>query len=121
MAGTESFLLTKSGATHEALSLAAANVILYGSLGYGYFHFLNLGETARRIRILREIESAPEGLSHQEILQRYSAAAIVERRLGRLLTTGQIVLRDGRYHVARKEVVRMARLVRLLRLSLLGR
>ena len=35
-----------------------ANLAIYGALGYGYFHFVNLGETARRVRLLRELLDA---------------------------------------------------------------
>ena len=107
--------------SEERWALLLANAMIYAAFGYGYFHFLNLGETARRIRILREIEGAPLGLSIEDILGRYNAAMIVERRLGRLLKTGQIELRNGRYRIARTGVLRMARVVQVLRWILCGR
>ena len=36
------------------------NSIIYAALSYCYFNFVNLGETARRIRILRELNDAPK-------------------------------------------------------------
>ena len=57
----------------EFLAILIVNLIIYSSLAYGYFIFINLGETARRIRILRELYDAEEGLSLEEIMVRYNA------------------------------------------------
>ena len=54
----------------DALASAAVNVMTYGALSFGYFHFINLGETARRIRIIREIDAAGRPLTREVILAR---------------------------------------------------
>lgn len=105
----------------EAWALFAANVICYGALGYGYFHFGNLGETARRVRIVRELAEAPDGLTLGQILERYDAREIFDRRLRRLTGTGQIVLRDGRYHIASPVLAGMAAGVLFLKRLFLGK
>lgn len=105
----------------EPAALLAANALCYGALGYCYFHFGNLGETARRVRIVRELAESPGGLTLEEILRRYDAREIFDRRLGRLTGTGQIVLRDGRYFIASPLLAAMARGVLLLKLLFLGR
>jgi len=97
-----------------------ANFIIYSLLGYCYFNFVCLGETARRIRILRELLDAGEGLSYDELLKRYNAKDIVEVRIKRLLTNGQIVLKDGRYFIGKPVVLGMAKAVGLLKWILLG-
>ena len=97
-----------------------ANLVAYGALGYGYFHFVNLGETARRIRILRELAESEGGLTLGELLARYNAREIVQRRLKRLLDTRQVVLRDGRYRIGRTAVLRMAEAMALMKRLLLG-
>lgn len=104
----------------EAAALFAANALCYGALGYCYFHFGNLGETARRVRIVRELAAAPGGLTLEQILRRYDAREIFDRRLARLTGTGQIVLRDGRYFIASPVLAAMARGVLLLKLVFLG-
>ncbi len=81
------------------LSFAAASMSIYLCLSYSYFHFLNLGETARRIRILRELYDSKEGLSYGELLERYNANMIIEVRLKRLIDSGQIELKNGRYFI----------------------
>jgi hypothetical protein len=109
----------------EGAGVTAAQLVLNlataGALGYGYFHFINLGETARRVRILREFVEAGGALSPQEVLERYNAQAIVQVRLGRLLKTGQVTLRDGRYYIGRTTVLTMARIMEALKVLVLGR
>ena len=97
---------------------SASNLIIYFALGYCYFHFINLGETARRIRILREIYDSHDGLSTDGILERYNADEIVEKRLRRLINNGQIVSRDGRYYIGRPEVLLMANILAAMKLLL---
>jgi hypothetical protein len=114
-AGTENF------AAREMTAAFIVNLMTYGALSYGYFHFLNLGETARRVRILREIVEANRPLSLAEILERYDAREVVRNRLERLTGKGQVLFRDGRYTVARETVLRMAQAVDWLKRLLLGR
>ena len=73
--------------------------LTYLSLAYFYvFGFYNLGESARRIRLLIELRSAGDrGMTLDEILAVYNARMIVEARLQRLLSGGQVVEREGRY------------------------
>ena len=105
----------------DALSRLALNVATYGALGYGYFIFVTLGETGRRIRIVRELYAAGRPLTRDEILERYNAEAIVNVRINRLLGTGQIAFRDGRYYLRKRTVLTMARMVVLMKLLVLGK
>ncbi|MBI5042547.1 MAG: hypothetical protein HZC10_01655 [Nitrospirae bacterium] len=99
----------------------AANFIAYASLGYCYFHFINLGETARRIRILGEIYDSKDGLSLEEILQRYNAKEIVEKRISRLLNNGQVILKNGRYYIGNPIMLMINRIIVAMKLMLLGK
>ena len=105
----------------DALASAAINVMTYGALSFGYFHFINLGETARRIRIIREITAAGRPLTREEILDSYNAEAIVGVRINRLLSTGQISFREGRYYLANPTILYMARIIVLMKLLVLGK
>ncbi|MDD5436724.1 MAG: hypothetical protein PHX20_04180 [Candidatus Omnitrophica bacterium] len=98
-----------------------ANVFIYAVLGYCYFHFVGLGETARRIRMLGEIYGSRDGLSLKEILARYNADEIVKKRIARLLGNGQLVYKDGRYFIGRPVVLFIAGTVMVLKLLFLGR
>jgi hypothetical protein len=123
-----------AGCALGAAALAAIDLLARGSAGravlggltylalsYGYFHFVNLGETARRIRLLGELRDAPGGLTYEELQVRYGARAMTRVRIERLLASGQIVERGGRYTIGRPVVLTMARLVRLAKLVVLGR
>jgi hypothetical protein len=103
------------------LPLLLVNLLTYAELGYGYFHFINLGETARRIRILRELSDAPEGLTLAEILTRYNAQQIVALRLGRLIQNGQVVERDGKYYIGRPVMLLIAQSMTFLKWGILGK
>jgi hypothetical protein len=99
----------------------AITVLTVAALGYGYFHFLNLGETARRVRILREFVEAGGTLDESGLLKRYNGSQIVQIRLQRLLSSGQVALREGRYVLRDPTVARMAGIIRVLKRLLLGR
>lgn len=106
---------------NDFFMILVANAIAYASLGYCYFHFINLGETARRIRILREIYDSEDGLSLDEILQRYNAREIVEKRISRLINNRQILYKDGRYYIGSPIVLLIARAIIAMKVLLLGR
>lgn len=97
-------------------------LITYVALGYCYFHFINLGETARRIRIVRELsEAGPAGLSEEEILARYNTRNILNARFARLENNSQVIEKDGRYYLGKPAVLYMARALLLMKKILLGR
>jgi hypothetical protein len=100
--------------------LATAIASLYAAFCYVYFHWNNMGETARRIRMLRELAAAPEGLTFQEMVKRYSAQEILERRLERLSAAGQISDTDGRLVLTSRTVLLSARVVGLAKQIVFG-
>ena len=110
-----------TGPRGEALGRAFLALASFAALGYCHFHFVNLGETARRIRLLRELKIAGGALSHAELVARYGAREVVERRLARLVGTGQIVRRGDRYYAAGSAVAAMAACMLRLKKLLLGR
>lgn len=104
------FLSSAPGAAPSA-DVAIADALLYAVFCYVYFHWNNMGETARRIRMLRELAAAPDGLTFDEMVARYSAREILERRLERLTAAGQITETDGRLVLTSRTVLMSARLV----------
>lgn len=108
----ESFISQASSLNFsDACGIISTNLIIYSALSYCYFHFLALGETARRIRILRELSEADGGMSLEDILKRYNAKEIFDKRMARLLNNGQIELRQGRYHIASPSMLLITRTV----------
>lgn len=103
------------------LTSGITNIIIYVLLGYCYFHFVGLSETARRIRMLIELYQSEAGLTLGEILSRYNAAEIVEKRINRLVSNGQLICTDGRYFIGRPTVLLIAGAATLLKFLLLGR
>ncbi len=97
------------------------NVVIYLALCYCYFHFINLGETARRIRMLRELYDSHDGLTTGEILERYNANEIVDKRLQRLISNRQVVYRDGRYTIGNPLMLFIAKAIVSVKMVLLGR
>lgn len=77
-----------------------AQGLVYVNFCYIFFHFNNMGETARRIRLLRELVDNPSGpLPLQELARRYSAEEIIQRRIQRMIGAGQVVRVGDRYHL----------------------
>lgn len=105
----------------EAMAYSVTNLLIYGSCLYVYANFVNMGETARRIRLLTELREAPGGLSREELLRRYNAQEIVTKRLDRLCITGQIERRGGVFVTRPSVMLRVARFVAAAKVFLLGK
>jgi len=103
------------------LGQLCVGMITYCTLSYCYFHFVNLGETARRIRIIRELYDSKNGLTMEEILERYDAGDIIEKRIGRLLNNGQIIYKEGKYFAGNSTMLLMNRAMVLMKLVVLGK
>lgn len=68
--------------------------LVFTSGCYTYFHFVNMSQTARRIRIVNEIFKHPEGMTLKDIERNYSFEEQVDRRIDRMISSGQIKLHD---------------------------
>lgn len=99
-----SFALAGSG---ESLPRALSAAVYFAAACLGceivYFHLFNMGETARRVRILGEILRRGS-MTEEEIGSAYSGEDIVSLRLDRLVGTGQLSLEHGRYRLRRKSL-----------------
>jgi len=102
--------------TWQAIGVFLTNLLTYTALGYCYFHFINLGETARRVRILREIYDSNNGLSIDEILARYNAKIILQYRIDRLIRKRQAILNSGKFKIDNPTVLYMAKIIKLFKL-----
>lgn len=121
VAAGAAFLPAAANATPlDGAATALADLLAYLCLSYCYFNFLNLGITARRIRLLIELLEAPGGLCWEEILERYGAAQMVHARLGRLLAGGQVREAGGRYTIGAPLLLTAARVIILLKVLFLG-
>ncbi len=109
------------GGIGDFIGLLCVNLLTYTALGYTYFHYINLGETARRVRILRELTEHEGGMDEQEILAKYNSRDIIEKRLGRLLKNKQVILRDGKYYIGRPTVLWIAKIINVIKMIVFGR
>lgn len=98
-----------------------SNFLIYSALGYCYFHFINLGETARRIRILSEIYYSEDGLGVEDILERYNSNTIIDVRLKRLLSNNQLSFSDNRYFAKKSLMLYITKAIVLMKLLLMGK
>lgn len=105
----------------DLVGLTAANIVIYSALAYCYFHFVNLAITARRIRLLRDIYLSGDGLTMDEILAQYSAKDMIDNRIGRLLGSGQIALRGGRFFIGKPIVLLIDKIIVALKLFIIGK
>ena len=109
--------------TLDAWGALVAALAAYVLLAYCYvIGFFNIGESARRIRLLIELESAgTRGLTLDEVLCAYSARMIVDARLERLLSGGQIAEEHGRYFLRSRVMLLAAKTLVLVKIVLLRR
>lgn len=84
------------------------------------FHLDNMAETARRIRILRELHAAARGLTREAILAAYPPQEVFELRIRRLTLAGQCVEEYGRLRMTGEAYSWMGTLVALGRRVVFG-
>jgi len=93
----------------------------YACFGFGLFNVINANVSSLRLRILKEyFAHDPEPLADAALYARYPASEMIEVRLERLQTGGQIVMRDGRYYSCGGAVVAIGHFFAALRRLLLG-
>ena len=74
--------------------------IVFNGIAYSYFHFFNMCETARRIRMLIQIWLRGGELHRQELIGAYTPGNMVTARLERLVQMRQVSRgADGHYRI----------------------
>jgi hypothetical protein len=105
----------------EGVVLLAGDFTIYGCAAFLFFNFINAGESSIRIRILRELRTGGGPLTEAALLKIYNDRIILDTRLGRMISNGQIECIDGRYRLVAHTLLRPAKLFRFLKWLLLGR
>ncbi len=95
--------------------------IIFSSLGYGFFLYVVICETAIRTRLLKEIYESKRELSLGEIHRRYNARKMVEMRVNRLVNSGQIICSGGKYYIGNNCMLLFAKMISTLRLIVFGK
>lgn len=95
-------ILTYVGMTYENQECVwglAYILIIFNGLTYMYFHFYNMSETARRIRLLVLIHTNSEVANVDSLNSSYDVTSMVSLRLQRLQAMGQISQSEGKYFI----------------------
>ena len=94
----------------DTAGFVALHLWCYAMLGFIFFNIINLNLSSLRVRMLKEyLRVDPQPLPDHVLREKYHTRGMLDARLERLLAGGQIVLRDGRYHVRRKAVFYIGR------------
>lgn len=88
--------------------------LYFNGMSYAYFHWFNLSETGRRVRMIVEISRTAK-FDVRKLEDVYSAQNMILERLRRLEISRQILLgSDGRYRVKSRLLLRVAAALRSL-------
>ena len=114
-AGCEVWVAAHFGARwpHTA-ALSFVNLCVYTGGAYSYFFFIALG-VSLRIRMLRILAEAGGSLDRDSLAGRFDAQSLFDRRLQRLVESGQIGYDKQRYYSVRSAFLGIARLNALAR------
>jgi hypothetical protein len=101
--GAAPLVIAAAMSIHGALIYDA---LVYTCIAYAYFHLFNMSETARRIRILLEVDE--RGTVEEADLRRaYSEAEVIDKRIRRMVETGSLE-RQGERYVVRGRLLYLA-------------
>lgn len=105
----------------EIIGLFMSNFFLYSGSAFLYFCFVNIGETSVRIRILRELSSNSSAISRADLAGKYSVDHVIDGRLERMISSGEIFIEDGRYYFSGKaKMLLLAKACQRIKKLLLG-
>jgi hypothetical protein len=111
--------MMKSGRA-DWVAYLALNVTTYAALGWGYFHFVNLGIASLRIRILEELVDAGGELPAESLGMLYNDEEVITMRIRRLCSGRHLVEHDGRYRIGSRRFLAIARIFDGLRALIFG-
>ncbi len=104
----------------NSIDRVVAVILIYLCTGYSFFHANNMGETSRRVRISLELANAPDGLTYENILDRYNSHIQVKRRLARLLEAGDIEQSGAAFCLKKRRILAIYYVVYLFRHLVFG-
>ena len=105
----------------DSIALSIANITVYLLIAFSYLAFINLGVSSLRFRLLDELDRSVEGLSMEEILERYNSREIIKNRVEKLEKIGQLIRKNDRFYLDRSTALLMVKILELLKFVVLGR
>ena len=98
----------ESRAYIDIILMLLFGLLVFNCLTYVYFHFFNMSETARRIKILIQLYQN-DITSIDELKYEYNPSDMISSRLERLLEMGEITVdKSGGYHINSKILLPIA-------------
>lgn len=85
------------------------HIISFNCLSYSYFHFFNLSDTGRRIKILLMIYG-------NKNIKNYSSKVMIDNRLVRLQEFGWIMKKRNNYEISKKYPWFIYKILRILKI-----
>lgn len=86
---------------NKSVSSLVYSFIVYNCLGYCYFHVFNMSETARRIKVLLEIDKG-NSVNITNLNNSYTADLMIKNRLVRLTELKQVRKDNDKYILANR-------------------
>lgn len=90
------------------VNLLMFQIISYNCLIYSYFHFFNLSDTGRRIKILLMIHDNKD-------IKNYSSSVMIDNRIARLQKFGWIRKKRSKYVISKKYPLFILKILRVLK------
>jgi hypothetical protein len=104
----------------DYLFVLVINAVTYTCLILGYFVVIGLS-ISLRVRILYLLSLSDNGLSNAELSNKFNGSELLERRIQRLLQSGQISEMNGKFHVRPSLVLVLAKLNTQIKHFLIGK
>jgi hypothetical protein len=80
------------------------DILIYICAMYVFFHFNNMGETARRVRILNELSAAGGCLAINELIIKYDCEEQLSRRISKMIKSDQLIELNGRLFLKKRHI-----------------
>lgn len=118
--GSAVVLMRTAQSKTDLAGFIAFNALTYLALSFGYFAFVNLNLTSIRIRVLLELLGSGGEKRLSSLLAGYNTDQMTALRLQRLVGSGDLLERCGRYYRGRLRFLAIARVFDVLRYAVLG-
>jgi hypothetical protein len=118
----ESLLIIGDETRSDGVTMALlVNLPTYLALSYCYYSFVQLGQTSIRLRMYSEIASRAAGVTIAEMEREYDESALTDMRVQRLIESGDILEKEGRYFIGRRRLLLVVHIIFAAKHILLGK
>ena len=119
---TDLWLATSGPSEAQSLpQILLVHIPAYLSLSYCYYNFAQLGQTSLRVNLLRILLKRPEGIPLASLIEQHGDQQAIPLRVERLVTTGDLINRNGVLTIGRTRFVLTGQILFGLKRFLLGK